>query len=399
MTNVVPLRVALEAALAAPPAPIQSEASATFQALCINRFLINSKARGHSFDYIKQVLSTVKSFLNKAGPLETVTEAKYEAWTADCATVLKNARSTQRTKQKHIRRFIDYVHGTQDIQNEAVKAFGQRIVLFAHKRNSIIHSSENESERRTPAFTAEELDQFFARLDLDAEWAMTESIREVRALLRDKAMFFVIQEFGPRVSEVGGITWGDWDADPAIPECGPYARLHIRYGKAARGSGKRHRVVPATDPLIREVMQWYREKVYPLFGIEIGPTAPVFPSERRKGISRGEVAGRFTRVVEAAGLAGRDLTPHSLRRSMVTTAVLLGGHEFARYKAGHKSGYTTQLYTHIPFEQYTVQAKRLVDQVVDKAKGRTTTRSKPADTPSNGTSRNDRDRPDEGGLV
>ena len=399
MTNVVPLRPSRDAEYAAPPAPVQSEASATFQAMCLNRFLINSKARGHSCDYIKQVLSTVRSFLNKVGPLETVTEAKYEKWTADCATVLKNARSTQRTKQKHIRRFIEYVHGTQDIQNEALKALGQRIVLFAHKRNSIIHTSENESERRTPAFTVDELDQFFAQLDRDAERAMTESPREVRALLRDKAMFYVIQEFGPRVSEIRGITWGDWDADPAIPECGPYARLHIRYGKAARGSGKRHRVVPATDPLINEVMQWYREKVYPMFEIEISPTAPVFPSERRKGISRGEVAGRFTRVIDAAGLAGRDLTPHSLRRSMVTTAVLLGGHEFARHKAGHKSGYTTQLYTHIPFEQYTTQAKRLVDQVVHNARRRASEPQKLAETRADKVPRIDPDGAGEGALA
>ena len=396
MTNVVPFRPAHDPASAAPTPPVQSEASLTFQAMCLNRFMVNSKARGHSFDYIKQVLSTVKTFLNKVGPLETVTEAAYEAWTADCAMVLKNARSTQRTKQKHIRRFIEYVHGTQDIQNEALKAFGQRIVLFAHKRNSIIHTCENESERRTPAFTADELDQFFAQLDRDAEFAMTESPREIRALLRDKAMFYVIQEFGPRVSEVGGITWGDWDADPAIPECGSYARLHIRHGKAARGSGKRHRVVPATDPLINEVMEWYREKVYPLFEIEISPAAPVFPSERRKGISRGEVAARFARAVEAAGLAGRDLTPHSLRRSMVTTAVLLGGHEFARHKAGHKSGYTTQLYTHIPFEQYTVQAKRLVDQVVEKATRRRAASPTSSETPSGQAPQGGLDGMDEG---
>ena len=386
MTNVVPFRAALDPASAAPPTPVQSEASITFQAMCLNRFLVNSKARGHSSDYIKQVLSTVRTFLNKVGPLETVTEAAYEAWTADCATILKNARSTQRTKQKHIRRFIEYVHGTQDIQNEALRVLGKRIVLFAHKRNSIIHTSENESDRRKPAFTAPELDEFLAQLDRDAERALTESPREVRALLRDKAMFFVIQEFGPRVSEVGGIVWADWDADPAIPECGPYARLHIRRGKASRGSGKRHRVVPATDPLIHDVMRWYREKVYPMFGIEPSPTAPVFPSERGKGISRGDVADRFHRALDSAGLSGRDLTPHSLRRSMVTQAVLLGGHELARYKAGHKSGYTTQLYTHIPFEQYTTLAKRLVDKVVRQATGDVASASHEA-SGGNGTQR------------
>lgn len=367
MSNVVRFPQAALATEAAVVAPVQSEASATFQAMCLNRFLINSKARGHTTDYIKQVLSTVRAFLGKVGPLETVTEAAYEAWAADCALILNNKRSTQRTKQKHIRKFIEYIHGAQDIQNEATKTFGCRIVLFAHKRNSIIHTTENESERRAPAFTPEELGQFFAQLDADAERAMTESPREVRALLRDKAMFFVFQEFGIRVSEVGGITWGDWDADPRIANCGPYARLHIRHGKGARGSGKRHRVVPTTHPQVREVMEWYQAKVYPLFGIEPTPNAPVFPSERRKGISRGEVAGRFTRALEAAGLGGRDLTPHSLRRYMVTTAVLRAGHEFARHKAGHKSGTTTQLYTHIPFDQYVTQAKRLVDQVVEQA--------------------------------
>lgn len=377
MSNVVPLRQAALVPNDVPAAPIQTEASANFQAMCLHRFLINSKSRGHTTGYIKQVHATVRSFLGKVGPLETVTEAAYEAWAADCALILSNKRSTQRTKQKHIRKFIEYIHGAQDIQNEANKAFGCRIVLFAHKRNSIIHTTENESERRTPAFTPEELTEFFGRLDTDAERAMTESPREVRALLRDKAMFYVFQEFGTRVSEVGGITWGDWVADPTIPECGAYARLHIRHGKGARGSGKRHRVVPATDPQVREVMDWYREKVYPLFEIELTPNAPVFPSERRKGISRGEVAGRFNRALEAAGLGGRDLTPHSLRRYMVTNAVLRGGHEFARHKAGHKSGTTTQLYTHIPFEQYATQAKRLVDKVVEQATRRSDTPKPP----------------------
>ncbi|MBY4599717.1 tyrosine-type recombinase/integrase [bacterium BD-1] len=393
MSNVVPLRQAPLAAEVTPAASVQSEASATFQAMCLNRFLINSKARGHTTDYINQVLSTVRSFLGKVGPLEMVTEAAYEAWTADCALVLKNARSTQRTKQKHIRRFIEYVHGAQDIQNEAHKTFGSRIVLFAHKRNSIIHTTENEAERRTPAFTSEEVGQFFDHLDADAERAMTEAPREVRALLRDKAMFYVFQEFGTRVSEVGGITWGDWEADPRIPNCGPYALLHVRQGKGARGSGKRARVVLATDRQVKDVMQWYREKAYPMFGIKITPAAPVFPSERGKGISRGEVAARFTRALASAGLDGRDLTPHSLRRFMVTTAVLRGGHEFARQKAGHKSGITTQLYTHIPFEQYATQARRLVDKVVDQSTKRSGVQAgpdSPGATPGDSTQRGDK---------
>lgn len=386
MSNVIPLRQAPHTNEAAVAAPIQSEASAQFQAMCLERFTINATARGLTPAYIRQVLSTVRSFLAHVGPLETVTEAAYEAWAAHCARVIKNARSTQRTKQKHIRKFIEYIHAAQDIQNEAQRTLGCRIILFAHKRNSIIHTVENESERRRTAFTPEEMSQFFDQLDADAERALTESPREVRAILRDKAMFYVFQEFGVRVSEVAGITWGDWDADEKIPACGPYARLHIRHGKGARGSGKRHRVVLATDPQVREVMSWYREKVYPLFGVEPTPNAPVFPSERRRGISRGEVAGRFARALKAAGLDGRDLTPHSMRRYMVTNAVLRSGHEFARYKAGHKSGTTTQMYTHIPFEQYATQAKRLVEKVVEQATRRTespmTTPAKKPEIPS-----------------
>lgn len=36
MTNVVPFRSALDPASAAPPPPVQSEASITFQAMCLN---------------------------------------------------------------------------------------------------------------------------------------------------------------------------------------------------------------------------------------------------------------------------------------------------------------------------------------------------------------------------
>ena len=346
------------------PAP-RSKESLDFEAECFLRYRNYGRSRGHSPSYTDQVLGGVRSFIQYAGALEAVTSADYEGWSAYLAIERKNVPSTIRTKQKYIKKFLDYLNTLgADLQNKAVALFGERIERFATSDNSIVHVTDAAAEKGRIAVPPDELTNLFEALDVAIQDALDNTPREARQFMRDKAMFYLMQETGLRASEVGTIRWSDFAARPAAPECGEFATLVIRSGKAARGSGKRSRTVSIDNPHVAEMMAWYRDSVYPLYGKTSGKSDLVFIGERGRGISAKNTWARFKKALVIAGLDGRGYSPHSLRHTMVTSATIHGSLEFARNKAGHASSATTALYTHIPPEHYEAQTRSIIDAIV-----------------------------------
>lgn len=370
MGELVPFRSAATAA--ATPTTDQGSVDAevnAFHERCFDRFRKRHSSKGYTPKYVKKCLDHFCALLAWVGkPVFVVQEADYEAWCDDLANVRHNHRNTQRTKQAHVRQVIKYLFKAPDIQSEAQRLFGRQIALFAHPDNSIIHTVEDETEGRRTPITQDEMDKLYASLDARIEKSLTEAPREFRALCRDKVMIFAMYTYGLRASEVGPITIDDWRPDHELPECGTYAYLNVRYGKGAKGSGKRSRPCPSTDPLITGLMDWYLQAIRPLYDSIAKPgfERHVFLSERGTPVTVGTIESRFAQHLKAAGFPEHKYAPHSLRRSMVTHQLICGmGIEFAKDMAGHADSATTCIYGQVPRDITMRSAARLTRQRAD----------------------------------
>jgi site-specific recombinase XerD len=121
------------------------------------------------------------------------------------------------------------------------------------------------------------------------------------------------------------------DLDDIKWDLGPFGKLHVRYGKGARGSGPKERMVPLVNNAGR-TLRWFIEEVWAQLDEDhTRPGAPLFPSERSDvdGSSR-RVGYDILRAGLAAAVAehlpawtGR-LTPHVLRH-YCASQMYLGG--------------------------------------------------------------------------
>jgi site-specific recombinase XerD len=149
--------------------------------------------------------------------------------------------------------------------------------------------------------------------------------------LRDRAILELMYGSGLRVSEAAGVTLDRVDLD--------------RGRVLVTGKGSKDRELPLSDPARDAVRRWVDEG------------RPVFASDRqtpelflnRRG---GPVGARdIRRLVGRYGdekLAGRRVTPHTLRHSFATH-LLEGGADIRAVQEllGHASVATTQRYTHV----------------------------------------------------
>lgn len=336
---------------------------------CLSRFRNRHAARSLVPQYTNKCIKSLMDLMAWAGtPLHALEEHHYEAWCAYLANDRKLERSTQRTYQKHVRQVNKYLYATADLQNQAQRVFGRRLTLFAHTENSIIHTVEHEGAGKRVPMTEAEIDTLFDSLDTRIAIAEEAAPRQVRALKRDKAVLYLMYVTGVRVSEVGALDVADWRSDPTVPELGKYAVLSVRGGKGAKGSGKRHRLVPNTDLQLFHVMCWYASDVRPQFEAKPDHAKALFLSEQGKRLSASSIQNRLAEHLEAAGLAGRGFSPHSLRRSMVSHETARTGIEFVREKAGHADTHTTLIYGQVPKEYHQRKHRQLIRSQVKTIK-------------------------------
>jgi integrase len=91
--------------------------------------------------------------------------------------------------------------------------------------------------------------------------------------------------------------------------------LHVRFGKAMRGSPPRRRAVATVMPWAAEALEQYVAEVRPRYGA--GGVAALWLTERGERISARSVDDRFALARSAAGLPG-VLSVHCLRHSYVS---------------------------------------------------------------------------------
>lgn len=152
---------------------------------------------------------------------------------------------------------------------------------------------------------------------------------------RDRTMLELLYAAGLRVSELIGLTLGDYDAQAGL--------LRV-FGKGAK-----ERLTPI-HALAREFLAAYLTGVRGAFG----PKEPyIFLNRSGKGLTRQAIWKHIKRYALAADVSTR-ISPHSLRHSFATH-LLEGGADLRTVQLllGHADISATEIYTH-------VQASRLL---------------------------------------
>jgi site-specific recombinase XerD len=162
---------------------------------------------------------------------------------------------------------------------------------------------------------------------------------EVAVALRDRAVLELMYGSGLRVGEVAGLTVDRVDLD--------------RGRVVVRGKGDKEREVPMSD-FAADAALAYLEHGRALLAPEGAPQ--LFFNRRKKPFSPRDIRSMVERYAGTL-LAGRRVTPHTLRHSFATH-LLEGGADIRAVQEllGHASVATTQRYTHVSrsrlFEAY-----------------------------------------------
>lgn len=145
----------------------------------------------------------------------------------------------------------------------------------------------------------------------------------------------------------------------------PTERVHVRYGKAVRGSTPRRRTVltvPEFDWVVDGLRQWV-EQARPL--LDPDDRDALWLTERRQRVSVKSMDNRFAWLREQADL-DTDLTLHCLRHSYVTHLIEFGYPErFVTEQVGHSYASTTAIYTNVSNDFKTKTLKAALARVYD----------------------------------
>ena len=155
-----------------------------------------------------------------------------------------------------------------------------------------------------------------------------------QACLRDVAVLETIYSCGLRISELCGLRVEDMD----------WGEQLIR----VRGKGRKERLVPAGEPALRAIQNYWSVLNQP----PAGP-APVFFAEttKRAPLKPLQLARRLKLYLVIAGL-DPALTPHKLRHSYATHLLDAGADlRSVQELLGHAHLITTQVYTHVTTER------------------------------------------------
>jgi len=149
------------------------------------------------------------------------------------------------------------------------------------------------------------MEEFFAFLRLRMEGA-----RKWTPPARDYAMFRTLYHGGLRSAEAASLEIRDLHFDR-----GPFGKVHVRLGKAAKGSGPRPRWVPMLDD-VALILRWYLQEVRPRFRVG-GPV--LFCDEGGGLMNSGSIRNRLAHLCLEEGRPVHErFSPHDLRHACAT---------------------------------------------------------------------------------
>ena len=293
-----------------------------------------------------------------------------EEWTLSLTGEQHLAPSTIRGYQPGLRLFSDYLTDPRYGWGATCEeAFGPGVhpVPICHEWNTIAHLNEYEGDPEARPFARDELQAFLDYADDQVERAVTARRKGALAAYRDATLFKVIYGWGLRRTETAKLDLSDWGRNPAAPEFGRFGMLHVRYGKATRGSPPRRRNVLSLMGWAVEAVADYVENIRPLFGCANQPA--LWVPERGGRIKPEEINARFVAYRDALGLP-TALTPHSLRHSYVTHLTEQGvDRRFIQEQAGHRCDTSTAIYTHVSSDFMNTALRKALAPALDETDG------------------------------
>jgi site-specific recombinase XerD len=272
-----------------------------FQALCVDAFVASWRARGFSPVTIGNDSALLERALRALGrPAWEVTPEDIDRVVGDLAVAGRTA-STRRDYVQVFKGFHRFLEVRKAAEIEAV--FGVRLVCPVDEFNASRHVSD-DSPAELPPPSPERVDEFFGFLRDRIATA-----RKYGPAARDYALFRTLYHAGLRSEEAVLL-----DRPDAHFNLGPFGKLHVRFGKAARTSGPRPRWVPMLDGLDL-VLRWFLEDVRGKFPA----SAALFPDESGGALHPGTVRNRLRHLMTLEGRpAGDWFSPHALRRACAT---------------------------------------------------------------------------------
>jgi integrase/recombinase XerD len=186
---------------------------------------------------------------------------------------------------------------------EIEAAFGVRLACPLDEFNAARHVSDESPAVEAPP-TPERVAGFFEFLKQRIATA-----RKYAPAARDYALFRTLYHAGLRSEEVVMLDRSDVHFGR-----GPFGKLHVRFGKGAKGSGPRPRWVPMLDGLDL-VLRWYLDDVRGRF-----PDGPVLLCDESGGrMAAATIRNRLRHLMTVEGRAESEwFSPHGMRRACAT---------------------------------------------------------------------------------
>jgi site-specific recombinase XerD len=256
------------------------------------------------------------------------------------------ALSTLRAHQVRLRLFGEFIIDPRyGWAEECWQRFGNHPVQVCHESNTAVHAADYEGGPRRRPLTREELQALFDHADAQVGQAVSDGRKGAVAAFRDAVVLKVVYAWGLRRREAVMLDVADWHPNPAAAKLGGFGALHVRYGKAMRGSAPRRRTVLSVFPWAVDAVAQYLEAVRPLLAGEKEPA--MWPTERSSRLSGRALNDRMAAYRSALGLP-QELDLHALRHSYVTHLIEDGFPErFVSEQVGHAYAATTALYTNV----------------------------------------------------
>jgi site-specific recombinase XerD len=294
------------------------------------------------------------------------TPAHVDEFFGDLRSERRAKQSAIRNYQDALRAFCSYVSTPEyGWDRLCEKLFGTHPAQVCFEWNTARHVQDAESDPGKRAFTRRELQDLFDRADDEVTRIAASDRKGWLPAFRDSVMFKVAYGWGLRRNEVRHLQTVDFARNPHAGEFGKYGVLHVRFGKAMRGSPPKRRSVLTVFDWSAEIVAEWLQRGHP----HLGAGLDLFVSERGTLASETALLRRFRRYCEDLSLApGLDF--HSLRRSYVTHLIEAGMDAlFVQQQVGHEHASTTALYTCVSSDYRTRTLRRALDSTLNNALG------------------------------
>lgn len=259
------------------------------------------------------------------------------------------SRSTVRSYQTAIRGFCTYVSSPLNGWPEIVEqTWGTIPTQICFEWNTVRHLASFEGLPERRGLTYDEIETLLDFADSRAVSLREDGRKGAIAAWRDAEILKLCYAFGLRRNEVAMLSVDDFFHNPDCPQYGRFGAVHVRYGKASKGTPPKRRTVltvPEFDWVVESLDRWLsvgRPQIS-----TAGRSRSLWPTERGLALAPRYISQRFCKIRDEAAL-DRDLTLHSLRHSYVSHLIEFGYAErFVQDQVGHSYASTTAIYANV----------------------------------------------------